>query len=252
MTDFKNLERLHTSIRAAVEDYCRQMIIALGPRLRGFAVYGSATGADFIAGRSNVNTIAVLDRLDASALEPLLGPVKAGRKKGFVPPLLVSEEYVKTSLDVFPIEYLEIKDTEVVVYGEDIFSSLEVSHGNLRLECESQLRAAALRTRQAYLEIGLARRGAERVLHTSVTALVPVFKAILRLRGETLPRRKAEVVEAVGRALGTDTSIFTAVLRDKSGDEKIEGRDAHRILGEYVDAIEAVAAFVNPEGKRCV
>lgn len=242
MNGLKNLEALHSSIRAKVEDYCGRMISALGPRLRGFAVYGSATGADFIPGRSNINTIAVLDKLDSGALRAILGVVKGGRRKGFVPPLLVSAEYVKASADVFPMEYCEIKDTEVVVYGEDIFSSLDVSHDNLRLECESQLRAAALRTRQAYLEIGLARRGTERILHASVTSLVPAFKAILRLKGEEIPARKVDVATAAGRALGVDTSIFVSVLRDKSGDEKIEGKDCHAILGEFVDAIEAVAA----------
>jgi hypothetical protein len=240
MTTIGNLELLPTSIRTVVRDYAACLAEALGTRLKSLAVYGSATGPDYISGRSNVNIAAVLDRLDAPVLDAVLGVVSAGMKKRIVPPLLVTPEYVRSAVDVFPIEFLEIKDTQVVLLGEDYFSDLRISEDRLRLECESQLRASVLRTRQAYLEIGLAKRGAERVLHASVTALVPVFKAILRLRKAPVPRGKIEVVRALGEVEGLGVDVFAAVLRDRSGDEKIRGRDARRVLADYMDAVEAL------------
>lgn len=240
MTGMKNLELVHASMRRAVEAYVAELAGALGSRLKALSVYGSATGADYIPKKSNINMVAVLDRLDAGALEAILGTVRSGMKKGIVPPLLVTPDYIRSALDVFPIEFLEIADTQVVVLGDDHFSNLAVSQDRLRLECESQLRASVLRTRQAYLEMGHARRGAERVLHASVTSLVPALKAILRLRGVAVPRSKIEVVEAVGRTLGVGVAVFVAVLRDRSGDERIQDRDARRVLAEYIDALDAL------------
>jgi len=240
MTAMKNLEMLHASIRMAVGTYAAELAGALGSRVKAISVYGSATGPDYIPKKSNINIVAVLERLDAEALEAILGIVKSGMKKGIVPPLLVTPEYIRSALDVFPIEFLEIRDTQVVLLGEDHFSDLAVSQDRLRLECESQLRASVLRARQAYLEIGLAKRGAERVLHASITSLIPVFKAVLRLRQAAVPRSKVEVAGALGRALGIGVDVFVAVLRDRSGDERIEGRDACRVLAEYVDALEAL------------
>lgn len=240
MTAKKNLESVHPSIRATVSAYAAELAGKLGPRLKAVSVYGSATGPDYIPGKSNVNIVAVLERLDAGALEAILGVVKSGMRKGIVPPLLVTPEYIRSALDVFPIEFLEIQDTQTVISGEDYFCDLPVARDNLRLECESQLRASVLRTRQAYLELGLGVRGAERVLHASVTSLIPVFKAILRLRGAVVPRSKVEVAQAVGRSLGIEVEVFVAVLRDRSGDERIQGRDARRVLAEYIDAVEAL------------
>jgi hypothetical protein len=245
MATFKNLAKLNASTRSDVEAYCGEILGTLGERVRAISVYGSAAGPDFIPKRSNVNLVVVLERLGTDSLEPLLAIVKAGLRKRIVPPLLVSPDYLAGARDVFPIELLEIRDSHVVIYGEDLFEGLEVSRDHLRLECESQLRAAALRTRQAYLEMGLARRGPERVLHASVTSLIPVFRAMLRLKGASVPRSKLEVVEALASAFGVDTAVFAAVLRDKAGDERIEGSDSHRVLARVVDAIEAVTACLD-------
>ncbi len=237
----RNLERLHASVRADVEAYCRRLVAALGTSIKSISVYGSATGPDYIPTKSNVNIVVVLETLGAESLTRTLDVVDMGRKRKIVPPLLVTQEYVRSSLDVFPIEYLEIKDSQVVIYGDDFFSGIEVGRDYLRLECESQLRAAVLRTRQAYLELGKKKRGPEQVLHTSVTSLIPVFRAMLRLKGTEVPRRKIEAVEAVEKVFGFDTKTFAAILRDKAGDERIDGKDAHRVLAEYIDAVEGLA-----------
>lgn len=238
----RNLESIHASARTAANAYAAELAGTLGPRLKAVSVYGSATGPDYLPGTSNINIVAVVDCIDGEALNRILGLVKSGMKKGVVPPLLVTPEYIKSAVDVFPIEFLEIQHTQVVLSGEDYFADLPVSPDRLRLECESQLRACALRTRQAYLELGLGLRGTERVLHASVTSLVPVFKAVLRLRGAEVPRGKVQVTEALGSSLGVSVRVFVAVLRDRSGDERIQGRDAHRVLAEYIDAVEALTA----------
>jgi len=239
--DLKSLEKLHASVRSDVEAYAGKLISALGTAVRSVAVYGSATGTDYIPGKSNVNLVVVVESATVDTLARILGVVDAGKKRRIVPPLLVTPEYLKSSVDVFPMEYLEIKDGQVVIYGDDFFSGLETSRENLRLECESQLRAAVLRTRQAYLELGSKKRGAEQVLHASVTSLVPAFRAMLRLKGgDAPPRSKTDVIRAMGEAFGIQTETFTAILRDKSGDERIDGKEASRVLGAYIDEVEAL------------
>ncbi len=237
----KNLEAIHEKARAHLDDYVAGLDTELGSDLKAVSVYGSATGADFVPGRSDINLAAVLGRLDEDVLTRLLDVVKWGIGKRIVPPLMLTPEYIEASLDVFPIEFLEIRDSHVVIMGDDYFSSLEVDRDRLRLECESQLKAAVLRTRQAYLEIGWRKKGAERVLTTSLTSLIPVFRAMLRLKGLAPPRGKADVVAALGDAFGVETATFLAVLRDKAGDERIEGVEAHAVLARYIDEISDLA-----------
>lgn len=241
----KNLERIHERARSHLNEYVAGLDTELGPCLKAVSVYGSATGPDFVPKKSNINLVVVLDRLGEAVLTQLLEVVKWGTGKRIVPPLMLTPADIQASLDVFPIEFLEIKDSHVVIMGEDFFSSLEVATKDLRLECESQLKAAVLRTRQAYLEIGWRKKGAEEVLATSLTSLIPVFRGMLRLRGVAPPRNRAEVIAAVGSAFGVETGTFLAILRDRAGDERIEGEEAHAVLARYIDEITDMAGRVD-------
>jgi len=243
--DYKNLERLHQSVRSDVVACCDKLAAVLGGNLKAISVYGSATGPDFIQGKSDVNLVVIVEKLGGSVLTSLLDTVKWGKKRRIVPPLLLTPEHIKTSLDVFPIEFLEIRESQALLTGEDFFGELEAKPLELRLECEFQLKAAALRTRQAYLEIGMTRRGAEEVLHASLTSLIPVMRAMLRLKGEAVPRMKVDVLKAVGRVFGVESGRLEAILKDKAGDEKIGGSEAHAVLAIYVDDIEKLAAAID-------
>ena len=242
---FKNLEQLHESVRSNARAYCERLSTVLGKNLRAISAYGSATGPDFIPGKSDVNLAVVVDRINEQVLTNLLDTVKWGKKKKIPPPLLVTPGYIETSLDVFPIEFVEIRESQVLLTGDDYFGGLEVKPLEMRLECESQLKAAVLRTRQAYLEIGMTRQGAESVLHASLTSLIPVLRALLRLKGEAVPRRKSDVVKTVGRAFGIDPGCFESILKDKAGDEKIGDREAHEVLAGYLADIEKLADAVD-------
>lgn len=241
----KNIEKIHERARAHLDDYVAGLDTELGSGLKAVSVYGSATGPDFVAKRSDINLVVVVDRLDEDVLTRLLDVVKWGMGKRIVPPLMLTPGDIEASLDVFPIEFLEIRDSHVVIAGDDFFSSIEAGPDELRLECESQLKATVLRTRQAYLEIGLRRKGAEEVLTTSLTSLIPVFRGMLRLKGVDPPRDKAGVVKALGSAFGVEIGTFLAILRDKAGDERIEGEEAHAVLARYIDEISNLAGRVD-------
>jgi len=241
----KNLEKIHERARAHLSEYVAGLDTELGSCLKAVSVYGSATGPDFVPARSNVNLVVVLEKLDEAVLTQLLDVVRWGTGKKIVPPLMLTPADIQASLDVFPIEFLEIKDSHVVITGEDFFSSLDVGPKDLRLECESQLKAAVLRTRQAYLEIGWRKKGAEKVLATSLTSLIPVFRGMLRLRGTVPPRNKAEVIASLASAFGVEAGTFLAILRDRAGDERIEGQEAHAVLARYIDEITDLAGRVD-------
>jgi hypothetical protein len=243
--ELKNLDRIHPKARVHLDDYVSGLETELGSNLKSVSVYGSATGPDFILKRSNVNLVVVLGSLDEAVLTSVLDVVKWGSGKKIVPPLMLTPEYIQASLDVFPIEFIEIRDSHVVIAGDDFFSSIEVDRGDLRLECESQVKAAVLRTRQAYLEVGWRSKGAEEVLATSLTSLIPVFRAMLRLKGVEPPRGKMDVIESLGRSFGVETGTFEAVLRDRAGDERIEGEAAHNVLARYIDEIAGLAGVVD-------
>lgn len=245
MAELVNLEKLPEEVRDRVVPYCKELIELQGDNLLGIAVYGSATGRDFVPKRSNINLLVILKQLGARELQSSLNLVNRGIKKGIVAPLFLTREYIDSSLDSFPIEFSEMRDTQVPIYGEDSLAELRIDREDIRLQCERELKGKLTRLRQAYLEIGLKARGIETLLKESLSSLIPIFRNMLRLKGEEPPQRKEEVISSFASEFGVDRDVFLAVLKDKQGDERIGKEMAEDFFGKYVEAVEKLSTVVD-------
>ncbi len=245
MAELADLQSLPEKVREIVEPYAKSMLELHGDNLDSIVVYGSSTGKDFIRGKSNINLLLVFKKLDLPDLKQSLKLVAKGRKKGIIAPLFLTETHIKTSTDVFPIEFLEMKENHLTIYGCDLLKDLDISEGNIRLQCEQQLKGKLIRLRQSYLEIGLKRKGIEALLNESLTSLIPVFRNMMRLKGAEIPLAKDEVISKVASEFSVDGNVFLSILRDKSGDEKIGGTEAHEFLGKYLEEIRKLAVAVD-------
>ena len=118
----------------------------------------------------------VLRELTFYDLKKSLKIVSRGIEQRITAPLFLSRRHIETSADVFPVEFMEIKENNILLYGEDIWSDLKIDNRNIRLQCEEQIKGKLIRLRQAYLEIGLKKKGIEALLKESLYALMPIFR----------------------------------------------------------------------------
>jgi hypothetical protein len=245
MADLVNLERLPVAVRELVTPYAKEMLELLGENIKSIVVFGSAIGRDFVPKKSNVNLLIVCESVGITDLRKSLKLVAQGRKKGIVAPLFLTETHMKTSSDVFPIEFLDMRDFHVVIYGTEVFDSLDIHTENLRLECEEQLKGKLIRLRQAYLEIGTNPKLMESVLVESLTSLIPVFRSILRLKNEMPPMEKEGVIEAVANGFPVEKSPLIEILAAKRGRTKISKDLLEGLFGRYVVELEKLAIAVD-------
>ena len=112
--------------------------------IHSIAITGSALTDDFDPEKSDVNSVLVLNKMDLGFLEVLASFGKTYGKKGISAPLIMTPEYIKHSLDVFPIEFLNIKLLHETLFGEDLFQHLLIERKDLRLQCERELKVGTL------------------------------------------------------------------------------------------------------------
>ncbi len=245
MTEFMNLGELPVPVRKLVEPYTQKMVNLLGENIKSIVVFGSAIGRDFVPKKSNVNLLIVCERVGLTDLRKSLKLVSEGRKKGIVAPLFLTQTHMDTSSDVFPIEFLDMKDFHKVIYGEEVFDSLDIGTENLRLECEEQLKGKLIRLRQAYLEIGTNAKLIQSVLVESLTSLIPVFRAMLRLKEREVSMEKGKVIHAVAEEFGVEKEVFSQVLEIKLGKEKIRKDMMENFFGRYLAEVEKLGIVVD-------
>ncbi|MBD3380139.1 MAG: hypothetical protein GF408_06735 [Candidatus Omnitrophica bacterium] len=232
--EIMNLDKLPAEARKKIEPYARGLLEVYGKEVISLFVYGSVTGLDFDPRTSDINIGVFLRDTSLDALKKSLGIVKKGIRKKINAPLFLTKEYLERSLDSFPVEFMEMKDSRCVLYGEDVLETVAVKKQDLRVECESQIKGKLIVLKQAYLEQALNRKGLEKLIKEALKSLLPVFRNMLRIKRDAKPPTgKKEMLAMFGTEFGIDTGAFIKVLEDKKSDGKIGRGDAEDFLEDF-------------------
>jgi len=159
-------------------------------------------------------------------LDQAFDVVNKWRKRGVAVPLFLTEEYIKTSLDVFPIEYLNFQNNYVQVFGKDILKDLEFSPEFLRLQCEREIKGKLLLLREAFLETSGKGKALKGLITLALPALMAIFEALLHLRKIDVPREKRAIVRVMAEAFDLEQGVFEGLLDIKEDKSKISDEES--------------------------
>lgn len=239
MANFKNLDKIAPEARAIIQHYAEKLLNIFPGKIEGIFIYGSLVSGEWRKATSDINILVIVDEINITLLEPCRALIKKGLKQKITTPLFLTKDYILASLDTFPLEFLELKENHILIYGEDILSPLEISKDKLRLELEHQLKASLIRLRQVYLEIGLKRKGLERFTKSVVSDLMPVFRNLLRLKGiDPPPILKEEIAHKLAQEFNIEAQVLIDILEDKRDDERIKGKK----IEYYLSGLEKILA----------
>lgn len=196
MTD---LRELRSEPSAALIEAARQWLApvraALHTEFLAAYLHGSVLTQGYDPKRSRVNVLVIARAIPEDAYAALEQALTAPRKGVGFESLFLSRGQLQHSLDVFPIEFLEIKERHLLLEGEDVIAPLEVPRTHLRLQCEHELRGKHLRLRQ-FLLYNLSKPAAlEEQLAAASSSFATLFRTLLRLQGENPPVEPAHVIE---------------------------------------------------------
>jgi hypothetical protein len=205
-------------------------------------LHGSAARGEYRAGLSDLNLLFVLEELDVSHLRKAAGATRRWVAEGNPPPLLLSADEWFGSVDVFPLEYTDIRDSCVLLAGRDPFAEIRISRQDLRHQLEHEVRSKKIQLREAYLVSGESPEEMGQLLVRSLSTFLVLFRGVLRLDGAQVPRDAGEVIEAVAQRAGFSAAPLREVLKARS-----EGADFTPTLDSPVAAgyLEAVERLVD-------
>lgn len=235
------LDGVKPELKTVIQPYLVKLLKIHKENIISIVLYGSATGKYFIPGKSDINLAVVFKDLGFKQLKDSLRIINSGISKRIRAPLLLSLSHIESAKGAFPVEFIEIKENNILLYGKDIFSDLKIDETNIRLFCKREIEGKLIRIRQAYLEIGLRRKGVERLMKESMNSLIPVFRALLRLKVQNPPIDKEKALIEFCNHYGLSKDVFIAILRDRMNDEKIKGEDVEVFFEKYLREIEKVS-----------
>ena len=139
----------------------------------------------------------------------------------FARPLFFTKQYILSSLDVFPIEFSEIKDNHILLYGEDVFNDIIIDPKNIRLFCEEQVKGKILLIYQSYIDSGGDERLLRKILHDSLNGLLPIFRQLLMIRNILPKTHKRELLEQFCQSFELNPDHIIPLYDDRYGSSVI-------------------------------
>jgi predicted nucleotidyltransferase len=230
----KNIDEFVASLRKLYSDDLVCVIL-----------YGSAASGELTEAHSNINLLVVLRKTDLPDLEVSRRLVNQPSSRR-IEPLFLSREYLLASSDVFPIEFLDMKDNHVCLYGPDVLGEVRIDPRNLRFQCEQELKSKLILVRQQYLRVNPNdRRALANLLFRNLTSVAHIFRNLLRLKGRTPPRKKEELFKEITAELQVETAVFLKSWQAQKDPARLNARDLRALLGDFVPALDKIIKAVD-------
>jgi hypothetical protein len=216
-----------------------------GDDLVGITLYGSATGQDYHPGKSDINFMIILKEDGIERLDRAFDLVKKWRKRKVATPLFLTEDYVETSLDVFPIEYLNFQRHHMLVHGKGILADLPVKPRFIRLQCEREIKGKLLLLRHAFLETDGEGKAIKNVISQSLGAFAAISEALLYLKGLEAPGGRRNKILAMAGAFKLDSILFEKLLDIREEKMKPGAEEMKRLFQTYLVEIRRLAKRID-------
>lgn len=216
-----------------------------GDDLVSVILYGSAASAEYVPGKSDLNFLIVLSEEGIDRLNLAHALVAKWRKKKVSTPLFLTKAYIESSLDTFPIEFLNMQRNSVPILGDDVLKGLAFQKQFIRMQCERELKGKLLLLRERYVETGGKARILKQLLSASLPTFIFVFKALLYLLDKEVPATKEETVTMLSKELELDAGLFQTLLRIKAGTFKPSASEMDELFKRYISAIRTLALLMD-------
>jgi hypothetical protein len=238
------MDRIRQDIRETMRPFFEEIIDG-DKNVHSLHLVGSAVTDDYVPGVSDINSIVVLREMTHAFLDRIAPLGKKYRKKGISAPLIMTPDYIHDSLDAFPIEFLNFKLIHVTVFGDDVFPEISIDKGDLRLQCEREIKSKLIWLRQSYISsMGEGKLLVENMAN-SISGFLPLFRGIIFLMGKEPPVSAHDVMAGLGEGIHSHTGIFKRIYQIKHKQHKPSQSEIVHLFKEYYDASEKIGKIID-------
>lgn len=238
------IEGLPDETQKLLQTYVKEVKEVFGDHLEGLLLYGSAVRGEFLRGRSNLNILLLVSSCDSTVLKQYSALHRRWSKEQIVVPLFLTEEELRMSAAVFPLEFKEIQEYHRVLDGRDPFIGFHVKTDRLREAVVQGLTSHIVRLRQRYVEGGGTDEATTILLPLSITSTIPLLRGVRRLLGRPPLSHSDAVISDVGEQLNLDLQGLLDAWLLKRGQISPGPREVPRLFDRYLQATILVTRAV--------
>jgi hypothetical protein len=219
-----------------------------GDGLVSLYVFGEGAVEPPGGGRQAVKLLAVMAEVGPEELRRYAGVYLKWNKKGVPAPLMMTEGVLDASTDVFPIEFLEMKEAHVLLYGRDVLAKLEIGLENLRRQCEEQVKGKLIHLQQAYMEACGDRKALAALMASSIEPFIEIMRNLIRINKDAAHLDRETIIRESCGLLGLDESPFAEAYGIRRTGETPSKEELESLFARYLTEVKLMAEKVDKMG----
>lgn len=233
--------------KKVAKEFAAELSRALGDRLQGVMLYGSAARGEWLESTSDINVLVLVDDINGASLYATSPVVRKYMSKRIHPIVLETKEW-NSATDVFAIEVADMLDAHEQLAGAEALSKLPVALPILRLQAERELRGKLL---QIYLGMLVTETPAQlgKLLMGVMPSIITYFRTALRLGRHDVPRDSVEVLRQAGELIGADVAPLMRVLEARRGKGELSVALNDPLVDAFNTTTEKLVQFIDNFGR---
>jgi len=154
-------------------------------------------------------------------------------------PLVFTKEELTNGIDVFPIEFSNIKQHHTIIFGENFLKDIAISKPNLRRQLEFEFRSKLIHLRQQYLQFK--GRDIENLILSAVPTLSPIIGGLMYL-GDM--EDKEDLVGLVSKKYSVDLHILGEIQDIRKGKAKFK-KDKEQYIKDLIRVLNDIGKIID-------
>jgi len=217
---------------------------AMGMDLVSLILYGSVAAGHYIPGKSDINFLIILTEAGLDDLERVIEVVRKWKKRR-VANVFMTQAYITSSVDAYPVEFLNMKLNHRMLFGQDVLTELTFLPSDLRLQLERELKGKIFHLRHGWLECEGKEKGLRQLIKLSLGAFMPLFKALLFLRGYEVPHGRRDVIKSLSLAYPINPDVFLRSIDLREQRCRFSAGEVRQLFKLYQEEIAKVSTLID-------
>jgi hypothetical protein len=238
-------ENLSLSLQEKISPFFHEILQTSAANIHSMYLVGGVLTEDYREGVSKIDSVIVLHKMDLAFLDVLAPLGNRYGKKGVTAPLIMDPAYIRGSVEVFPLEFLNLKLLHQALYGEDLLAGLTIDKQELRYQCERELKGKLIWLHRIYISS----MGDRKVLAGDIVrhfeGYLPLFRGILFLLGQAPAASLKPALDQLSGLTGAQTEVFEEIYVIKRNQSQPSKEEISGLFEKFYRATERLAEVVD-------
>ena len=216
-----------------------------GPDLQSIIRSENSIQKEGMPGTAGSKCMVILSEAGIQCLVKAIPLVQKWKEHTAGIPLFLTKADIVSSLDSFPIEFLNLKTAYVVVYGEDVIKNIVFDNRLMRIQCEREIKERLIKLRQDFLKTEGDAHKIEALISLSLPGFLKIFVVVIFMKQNKMLADKEKLLDCMRQETGLNRALFADLMAIMEGREKLASEKAIPLVEYYMEEVKHLSACID-------